>query len=96
MFGAEEEPDPDEQKDTEPVSDDDGNAEPKAKKEVKEKFLKHTLVDEVVEESRIHYYKVPKLGSYLAIKMEYNSCITEEAFDAAILDYKETNAKKVA
>ena len=39
MFGAEEEPEPDEQKDTEPVSDDDGNAEPKAKKEVKEKFL---------------------------------------------------------
>jgi len=54
------------------------------------------LVDEVVEEGRMHFYQVPKLGSYLTIKMEYNSCLTEEAFDAAVSDFKEVNVKKVA
>ena len=50
-------------------------------------ILKHVLVPEVVREEKMHYYRVPQLGSYLAIKLEYNSCLFEEAFDAAIADY---------
>ena len=37
--------------------------------------LEHVLVKEVVREPRIHFYKVPRLGSYLAIRLEYNSCL---------------------
>ena len=44
---------------------------------------------EVVREPRMHYYKVPKLGSYLAIKLEYDSCLFEGALDAAISDFVE-------
>jgi len=47
----------------------------------------HILVPEVVREPRIHYYQVPRLGSYLAIKLEYNSCLFEEAFDFALQNY---------
>jgi len=45
---------------------------------------KFIYVKDVVREPRMHFYKVPRLGSYLAIKMEYDSCLYEEAFDAAV------------
>lgn len=45
------------------------------------------IVDECVREPGLHYYDVPKLGSYLAIKLEYESCLSEEAFDAAVVDF---------
>lgn len=47
------------------------------------------MIEEVVREKGIKYFKVPKLGSYLAIKLEYNSCLSEEAFDAAVDNYLE-------
>jgi len=47
----------------------------------------HLIVDEVIKEDRIHFYQVPRLGSYLAIKLEYNSCLYEDAFDKAVDDY---------
>jgi hypothetical protein len=37
----------------------------------------------------MHYYDVPKLGSYMAIKLEYESCLFEDAFDQALLDHLE-------
>jgi len=69
-------------------------AAPKKPKEPVERLPKHILVEEVVEEPRIHYYQVPKLGSYLAIKLEYESCLSEEAFDAAVVDYLEVDLKR--
>jgi hypothetical protein len=53
------------------------------------------LVPEVVREPKIHYYTVPRLGSYLAIKLEYNSCLFEEAFDEAVADYNVIHTKKL-
>lgn len=35
----------------------------------------------------MHFYKVPRLGSYLAIRLEYKSCLFEEALDSAVTDY---------
>ena len=52
------------------------------------------MIPEVVREPRIHYYDVPKLGSYLTIKLEYQSCLSEEAFDAALQDYIEVEQKR--
>lgn len=34
------------------------------------------------------YYKVPRLGSYLGVKLEYKSCLNEESYDAAAGNYK--------
>jgi len=37
------------------------------------------------------YYQVPRLGSYLAMRLEYNSCLFEAAYDAAVENYKEVD-----
>jgi hypothetical protein len=55
--------------------------------EVKEKLPRFVLVPEVVRESRMHFFRVPRLGSYLAIRLEFQSCLFEEAFDAGLADY---------
>ena len=39
-----------------------------------------------MREPRIHFYKVPRLGSYLAIRLEYNSCLAVEAYNDGIKD----------
>jgi len=44
-------------------------------------------VKDVVREPRMHFYKVPRLGAYLAIRMEYDSCLNEVAFDTAVANY---------
>lgn len=66
---------------------DEEEKKPKKEKVVVEKLPKHLIVDECVREPRIHYYDVPKLGSYVAVKLEYNSCLFEEAFDEAVVDH---------
>ena len=54
---------------------------------------KHIFVEEVVRNKKVKYFQVPKLGSYLAIKLQYDSCLFEEAYDHAVIDYAETNEK---
>ena len=55
--------------------------------ETKEGVPKHIFVPDVVREKEMFYYKYPRLGSYMAIKLEFNSCLSEEAFDAAVENY---------
>ena len=55
--------------------------------EVDATLPRHVLVPEVVREPRIHFYKVPRLGSYLAVKLEYRSCLSTAAYDAGIKNY---------
>jgi len=49
----------------------------------------HVFVPEVVREPRMHFYLVPRLGCYMAVPLAYDSCLTEEALDAAVADYFE-------
>ena len=42
----------------------------------------------------MHFFKVPRLGSYLAIRLEYESCLFEESLDAAIVDYIDVRARQ--
>lgn len=44
------------------------------------------IVPEVVRDPRIFFFKVPKLGSYLAVRLEYETCLFEEALEAGIAD----------
>ena len=46
----------------------------------------HLIVQEVVREPRMHFFKVPKLGSYMAIRLEYNSCLFVESYNEGIKD----------
>lgn len=54
------------------------------KKEAPEKLPYHIMVDEVVRNTRMHYFKVPRLGSFMAINLEYDACLHEEAFDDGV------------
>lgn len=55
-------------------------------KVVEKTELDHILVKEVVREPRIHFYTVPRLGSYLAVRLEYNSCLSVEAYNDGVRD----------
>lgn len=50
---------------------------------------------EVVREPRIHFFKVPRLGSYLAIRLEYNSCLFVESYNAGISDALSIQKRKM-
>lgn len=52
---------------------------------------KHIYVPDVVREKDMFYYQVPRLGSYLAVKLEYKSCLFEETYDAAVENYREVD-----
>ena len=88
----------------EPVQEDrlleegeDGFEEQQARllaKEQEEVLPKFVYVQEVVREPRMHFFKVPKLGSYMAIKLEYESCLFEEALAAAVSDYIDVRQKQ--
>ena len=66
----------------------------KGQEEGKDALPKHIFVPEVVREPKIHFYQVPRLGSYMAIKLEYESCLFDEAFDAAAENFAKINEQR--
>ena len=48
--------------------------------------FKHLYVKEVVREPRMHFYRVPRLGAFMAVPLEYESCLSAAALDAAVAD----------
>lgn len=66
--------------------DDEGNPVPPMQFKDGEVVPKFFVVPEVVREQKIHFFKVPRLGSYMAIRLEYQTCLYEEAFDAGCSD----------
>lgn len=54
---------------------------------------KFKYIPEVVEEPKIHFMKVPRLGSFMAIPLVYNSCLFEASLDNAIEDWTEVSAQ---
>lgn len=76
--------------------DDEGNPVPPIKFNEGEVVPKFFVVPEVVREQKIHFFKVPRLGSYMAIRLEYQTCLYEEAFDAGVNDMiKVTEARRL-
>lgn len=47
----------------------------------------HIYVPEVVREKRMNYWKVPRLGSFMAIPLVYKSCLSVESFEHAVKDW---------
>lgn len=80
----------------EPEVDEEGNPIPVPPKPVEEVLPKFMIVPEVVREGKIHFFKVPKLGSYMAIRLEYETCLFEEALDAGVADQMQINEKERA
>lgn len=69
----------------------EGDGQEKEPKEIKPNSV---LVEEVVRENRMHFFRVPKLGSYLAVELKYNSCLNEACLDEAYKDYIDVEHKK--
>ena len=46
-----------------------------------EELPAYLMIPEVVCQKDIRFFKVPRLGSYLSIKLEYQSCMSEKALD---------------
>ena len=88
VFGPDDEPEAPVEE--EPVEE----GEERPKKPQKEKLPKFKLVEEVVREPKMKFFMVPKLGSYMAIRLEYESCLSEEAFDAAVVDFLDVKNRK--
>ena len=55
-------------------------------KVIPQEELPHVIIKEVVREQRIHFFKVPRLGSYMAIRLEYESCLSVEAYNDGVRD----------
>lgn len=77
-----------------PPVEEESAALQKVAKEPSEILPRTIFVKEVVREPRMHFYKVPRLGSYLAIRLEYQSCLYEESFDAAVIDYLDVQQRQ--
>ncbi len=80
VFKAPEEEE-EEEKDPEEMTEEEKEA--KAEKERLKALPRSVYVKEVVREGRMHFFDVPKLGSYLALELKYPSCLKEEPFDEA-------------
>lgn len=78
----------------EPELDEEGNPVPVPEKPYEETLPKFMIVPEVVREGKIHFFKVPKLGAYMAIRLEYETCLFEEALDAGVADQLAVNEKE--
>ena len=51
------------------------------------KTVKHKYVAEVVREDKIHFQKVPRLGAFMVVPLIYESCLFDEALQAAVENY---------
>ena len=56
-----------------------------SEKEAKE-VPKHLVIQEVVREPKMKFFKVPSLGSFVAVRLSYKSYLSVEALDKAIID----------
>ena len=63
--------------------DEDGNE--------KNQFL---YVDDVVREKKMHYFKIPKLGCYIACPLGYQDCLSEKYFKAALIERMKIEKKR--
>jgi predicted nucleic acid-binding Zn ribbon protein len=41
----------------------------------------------------MHYWTVPRLGSFIAVPLVYKSCLNIESFDQAVIDWQEYQQK---
>ena len=57
------------------------NEEEKEKEEQEVNVRKYVYVENVVKNEKMNYFRIPKLGAYLAVPLIYESYLTETIFD---------------
>lgn len=56
--------------------------------------FKHVYVPQVVRDSRMWFKKVPRLGSFMAVPLVYQSCLSDDALEAAISDFQNVTQQR--
>jgi hypothetical protein len=51
---------------------------------VPEERLNCRFVPNILKEPNLYYFDVPKMGCFIAIPLNYNSCLSEESFIAGV------------
>ena len=59
-------------------------------------YFRHIYVKEVVREPRMHFYKVPRLGAFMAVPLIYNSCLYDDSLTEAVANYQDVQARQLA
>lgn len=52
--------------------------------EGEEKKKKFVYVPDVIKNEKIHYFRIPKLGAYMAVPLIYKTYLYETTFDKAL------------
>jgi len=73
----------------------DESEESNAIKKQKEFIPNHILVEEVVRNQKIKFFREPRIGCYLTIDLTYKSCLSALSLNSAIEVLNEYNAKMV-
>lgn len=50
----------------------------------------HKFIPDATKESKLKFFRVPKLGCFLAVSLKYNSCLYDTSLDKAVDAYYET------
>ena len=74
----------------EEIQDEENQEETKKKPKVKV-----ISIDDVVNDPRIKFFDVTKLGAYFAVPLTYKSCLSESSFDAAVEDSSECRKLRI-
>jgi hypothetical protein len=69
----------------------EGETEPAPVEEVKPQYVS---VDEIVRESKLKFFKVPRLGSLLCVRLKYDSCLSELSLDEAVQDVYDVESRQ--
>lgn len=51
---------------------------------LKEETFGIIYIPDVIQNKKLHFYRWPQLGAYLAVPVVFQSCLNEEAFDSAV------------
>ena len=54
----------------------------------------HLFVEDIVREGRMKFFEVPRLGSFLAIPLNYENCESESAFDKGLANHYDCEEKR--
>ena len=68
---------------------DDGDAGGDAEQESNSVY-----VEDVVREKKMHFFKLPKLGCYFAVKLTYKNCLMPGFFSEALNDRIECDKRR--
>lgn len=78
----------------EPAEEEDADAPPKPKTTDILSTFKHVYVSQVVRDPRMWFKRVPRLGSFMAVPLCYQSCLSDEALESATADFQDVTARK--